>query len=83
MADDYESTARSNMNLDLLRPYRCGDRIHEISVPIFVMSGMDDVRVPVANLEDGMKGGQDGELCPVDQCGHMLQPNTLTYSTTK
>ncbi len=73
MANDYETVARANMDLELSRPYRCGDRIHEVSVPMLVMSGTNDVRVPVADLEEGMKRVQDGELFLLDQCGHMLQ----------
>ena len=73
MANDYETIARANMDLELSRPYRCGDRIHEVSVPMLVMSGTNDVRVPVADLEEGMKRVQDGELFLLDQCGHMLQ----------
>ena len=61
------------MDLDLSRPYRCGDRIHEVAVPVLVISGRKDVRVPVADLEQGMKRLQDGELVLVDRCGHMLQ----------
>ena len=73
MANNYETIARANMDLDKSRPYRCGDRIHEVAVPMLVMSGREDVRVPVADLEDGMKRVQDGELFVVDCCGHMLQ----------
>ena len=72
-AEDYEKIARANMDLDLSRPYRCGDRIHEVAVPVLVISGREDVRVPVADLEQGMKRLQQGDLVLVDRCGHMLQ----------
>ena len=73
MGQNYETIARANMDLELSRPYRCGDRIHDVAVPVLVMSGKEDVRVPVADLEEGMKRVQDGELVIVDHCGHMLQ----------
>jgi len=73
MAADYEKIARANMDLELSRPYRCGDRIHEVSIPVLVISGKEDVRVPVADLEAGMKRLQDGKLVLVEKCGHMLQ----------
>ena len=82
-ADNYEKIARANMELDLSRPYRCGDRIHEVAVPVLVMSGKEDVRVPVADLEDGMKRLQDGELVLVDHCGHMLQSEHADLFNTK
>ena len=83
MAADYEKIARANMDLELSRPYRCGDRIHEVTVPVLVMSGKEDVRVPVAVLEDGMKRVRDGELFLVDQCGHMMQTEHANLFNSK
>ncbi len=73
MAGNYEKIARANMDLSLSRPYRCGDRIHEVSIPVLVISGKEDVRVPVADLEAGMTRLQDGKLVLIEKCGHMLQ----------
>jgi len=73
LADAYEAIARANFDNDLSRPYRCGDRIHEVEVPVLVMSGRDDIRVPVADLEAGVKRLKRARLVLVDRCGHMLQ----------
>ena len=73
LADAYEAIARANFDNALSRPYRCGDRIHEVTVPVLAISGRDDVRVPVRDLEAGIKRLKNGKLVLVDRCGHMLQ----------
>ncbi|MSP51113.1 MAG: alpha/beta hydrolase [Alphaproteobacteria bacterium] len=73
MADSYEAIARANFDNGLSRPFRCGDRIHQVTIPVLAMSGRDDVRVPVKDLEAGIKKLRNGKLVLVDRCGHMLQ----------
>ena len=69
----YEQIARANMNLELSRPYRCSDRIHEVTIPVLVISGREDVRVPLDELVEGAKMLPNYELAIFDHCGHMIQ----------
>ena len=71
------------MNLELSRPYRCSDRIGEVTIPVLIVSGREDVRVPLDELTEGAKMLPNYELAIFDHCGHMAQSEHAEQFNTK